>query len=606
MQKNILLTIATLLLFIVVQVSYAQDITPRWKIVKLIEDNIGAALTPTSDGNVYRYDGYKLIKYNTNGDELWSKKMTNSYANISYVKTTNDQFCIAASHWTTYFEIDTFVFKYPRNQDFTIIYRIDSSGSVLWLKHFKGESYNAGNSLSMDIDGNFYFFGQFKDSISIDGVTITGKPATIKGLTNICLAKFSSTGDLIWLKNIGNANKKITASSIITDKNNNMYIAGTYGTDTLTVLPYTLIEPVKKDEDVFLAKIDTTGNTQWVKHFPDEVIYLTDASPRLQLDNDGNVLMYWTDNRASGYMGKGYILKYHPNGEILKKVKLYKPASSVSNYRIAALEVDSQNNIYMAAEFSDVLTPIPAAPKIILSVSRRDVVFLKYDSAFNLKWYKHIINKWENYCFGFAIFNNKEIYLFGEGYGYIVNQVPQNISFGGEYEFYFSNSKSKLSYLARIETCNPIEENLVKNNAVLEAPQAWGNWQWYVDSTKIEGATWYSYAPKKSGTYTVLSKDGNSCYRLSNPYVWIMTGTDENFVGNNVNIYPNPTLNKQFTLQIPDKVNSISIYSIEGSLYKNIAVNQDGNYEIEINQSGIYFVRIDTPQGLIVKKIIVQ
>ncbi len=603
MQKNILLTIATLLLFIVVQTSYAQDLTPRWKIVKPVEDNIGAALTPTSDGNVYRYDGYKLIKYNPNGDELWSKKMTNSYANISYVKTTNDQFCIATSHWTTYFEIDTFVFKYPKSEDFTIIYRIDSSGNVLWLKHFKGKSYNAGNSLSTDTDGNFYFFCYFNDTISFDGVTITGKPSANSAFTNLCLAKFSSSGDLIWLKNIGNANKKITASSIITDKNNNMYIAGTYGTDTLTVLPYTLIEPVKKEEDVFLAKIDTAGNTQWLKHFPDEVVYLTDWAPKLKVDNDGNVLMYWTENKYNG-MGQGYILKYNPNGDIIKKIRLYRSNHS-DKYRIAALEVDSQNNIYLATEFDGILTALPAVPKLILSNQGTDVVFSKYDSAFNLQWYKHIINKEKDICYGFTIFNDKEIYLFGESYGYVVNQVPQRISFG-EYEFYFSTGKSKFSYLARIETCNPVQESLIKNSGIIEAPQAWGNWQWYVDSTKIEGATWYSYAPKKSGTYTVLSKDGNSCYRLSNPYVWIMTGTDENFVGNNVSIYPNPTLNKQFTLQTPDRVNSITIYSIEGSLYKNIDVNEEGNYEIEINQSGVYFVRIDTPQGLIVKKIIVQ
>ena len=131
-------------------------------------------------------------------------------------------------------------------------------------------------------------------------------------------------------------------------------------------------------------------------------------------------------------------------------------------------------------------------------------------------------------------------------------------------------------------------------------------YQWYRDGSIIRGATEQFYQEKDglNGCYSVdlvLEVGGSihSCERCV--YKTTKSGT--------VNVYPNPT---DGLLKISDVVQSeIKIYNIVGQLQHIKAVqsatgNQTSEIVIDISHlsAGIYFLRIQTDEGVLVKKVV--
>ena len=107
---------------------------------------------------------------------------------------------------------------------------------------------------------------------------------------DVFLAKYDSTGNQKWIKQLVGAQKE-EAFSIATDSNNNVYITG---------ITNTVIDVMSGDEeggDVFLAKYDSAGNQKWK-----EQLGTTgwDHANGIATDSGNNVYITGT---TSGYLG---------------------------------------------------------------------------------------------------------------------------------------------------------------------------------------------------------------------------------------------------------------------------------------------------------------
>lgn len=73
------------------------------------------------------------------------------------------------------------------------------------------------------------------------------------------------------------------------------------------------------------------------------------------------------------------------------------------------------------------------------------------------------------------------------------------------------------------------------------------------------------------------------------------------------NIYPNPTTDKCIISNVPSNINNIGVYDIYGKLLNTIEVNSN-NVELNMSQyaMGTYFIRINTTNGVITKKVVKQ
>jgi hypothetical protein len=91
--------------------------------------------------------------------------------------------------------------------------KINSNGSVAWAHaiYEKAYSFNYGDLLDLDKNGNIYVGGHFKDSILVQGITYT--PA---GTNDFFTAKFNNDGAFQWIKTMpsNTAGTGITAISV--------------------------------------------------------------------------------------------------------------------------------------------------------------------------------------------------------------------------------------------------------------------------------------------------------------------------------------------------------------------------------------------------------
>ena len=132
------------------------------------------------------------------------------------------------------------------------------------------DEFGFGYSMAVDSSGNMYTTGGFKGTGDFDpGAGTTNLTST--GSYDVFVSKLDSSGDLVWAKNFGGSGGISTdlALSVAVDSSGNVYTTG-YFEGTFDFDP-------DEDEtaeltsvgarDVFVSKLDSSGNYVWAKSF---------------------------------------------------------------------------------------------------------------------------------------------------------------------------------------------------------------------------------------------------------------------------------------------------------------------------------------------------
>lgn len=139
------------------------------------------------------------------------------------------------------------------------IVKYDASGTEVWAKSAGGSSsYDIGNSISTDINGNSYVTGSFSCPIIVFGSTTL----TNTGGNDVFIAKYDTNGNVVWAKNAGGSNDD-SGRSIVIDDSGNSYVTGKFNSPTIN-WEGTILTNVA-GYDFFIAKYDISGNMLWVK-----------------------------------------------------------------------------------------------------------------------------------------------------------------------------------------------------------------------------------------------------------------------------------------------------------------------------------------------------
>src|SRR5262249_49941950 len=131
--------------------------------------------------------------------------------------------------------------------------------NVLWARQLAGTGHQDFlNEVSVDAAGNVYVSGWFSDT-----ATLAGDSFTSTGRTDGLVAKFNAVGVLQWAQVITGAGYG-DPWGITVDARGNVYATGSF-TETVTIGSQTLTS--RGDSDGFLAKLDPSGQIQWVRQF---------------------------------------------------------------------------------------------------------------------------------------------------------------------------------------------------------------------------------------------------------------------------------------------------------------------------------------------------
>ncbi len=201
-----------------------------------------------------------IAKISDTGSTLWLKYFPtpgNSYGSVGSVAAAWDGGCFITGIWTDTILLDStlFVASGAANRFFA---RLSQNGSVLWAKRAIGVANSLVSAVATNQQGDVYFTGHYSDSISIDTTTITNP--FVGGYGGSFIAKFDSTGMLIWLNNLQGSFNLI--NDIALDPKENVVVIGYFG--SLAVFDTVQLTNLGNNQ-MFIAKYDSAGRFLWVR-----------------------------------------------------------------------------------------------------------------------------------------------------------------------------------------------------------------------------------------------------------------------------------------------------------------------------------------------------
>lgn len=268
----------------------------------VLYDNIDVtSITADSQGNVYcsgGFDGpidfdpgpgvfvlnslngwYEIFvsKLDAAGNFVWAKRMQEtpigyaphgSWAHSIAVDATGNVYTTGRFTNQVDFDPGPGVFYLYHTTDFcdAFISKLDAAGDFVWAKQLKGQTINsaiAGNSIVLDLSGNIYTAGGFQDTVDFDPGPGTYYLTHEDGYSYI--SKLDAAGNFISATQFGSPGGTIIQSMAL-DASGNIYSTGNFtGTSDFDPGPGTFNLTYFGITDVFISKLDASGNFIWAK-----------------------------------------------------------------------------------------------------------------------------------------------------------------------------------------------------------------------------------------------------------------------------------------------------------------------------------------------------
>ena len=263
-----------------------------------------------------------------------------------------------------------------------------------WANSVGGTMLDQGMSISIDTSGNTYVSGAYWGTADFDpgGATFN---MTSNGLSDIFILKLDTGGNFIWAKSMG-ATGYDYGRSVTIDGSGNVLISGYYH-DTVDFDPgaatFNLIS--NGDYDVFILKLDASGNFIWAKSVGGT---LGDFSYCIATDASGNVLITGsfqdtvdfdpgaaTFNMTSNGLSDIFILKLDANGNFIWAKSMGGTSSDLGQ----SITIDASGDALITGYYADTVDFDPGAGSFnLISNGSNDVFVQRLDAGGNFNWAK--------------------------------------------------------------------------------------------------------------------------------------------------------------------------------------------------------------------------
>jgi len=229
-------------------------------------------------------DGFDIFvaKYDAAGNALWAKRMVErGWDRGSDVASDPSGNCYVTGGFQTALLLGGFggpslTPTGGSGDEDAFLVKYDTDGNYIWKTSGGSISFDQARALTVASDNSIYVTGLFSDTATFD----TTHQIISHGLTDAFLAKYDSTGDLLWLRGAGSAADD-GANDVITDSEGNAYICGYFGGvahfDDLQVI----------GGGMFIAKYNANGHIVWVK----QINEVDNLAKSLTLMSDGDLAL---------------------------------------------------------------------------------------------------------------------------------------------------------------------------------------------------------------------------------------------------------------------------------------------------------------------------
>lgn len=311
-----------LLLFIVFYLLFSNSInaqTFQW--AKAGNASSASFIVKDKTGNFYAVITGYIAKYDPIGNLIWQKPITGFGINGIDVDSIGNLYVTGNFYGTVIFGSYTLT----SDPDVSNVYlaKFNPLGTIEWVaRSFNTYSSAIPDAITVDKQGYPIIIGRFTDTLKLDSFVFDAP------LTNqVFLAKYSPTGVCLWAKHLisDSFDGGYNGPEIKSDKAGNTYISGHFmgnaQFDSIQFSSHQFYSPL--DQDIFLTKIDASGNFLWVKTLGGNS---QEISGLMDVDSLGNSYISGYFSSATAYFGSYtlttgsysyFTTKYDHNGNCL-------------------------------------------------------------------------------------------------------------------------------------------------------------------------------------------------------------------------------------------------------------------------------------------------
>jgi len=209
-----------------------------------------------------------ISKLDSSGNFVWAKQLGGTSLNSGNsiaIDTSGNVFTTGHFRGTVDFDPGAGTFNLTSSGESDIfISKIDASGNFVWAKQMGGTSFDEPYSIAVDALGNVYTTGYFRGTVDFDPGPGTFNLSSA-GSADIFISKLDASGDFLWAKQLGGTLNNY-AYSIAADASGNVYTTGHFqGTVDFDPGLGTFNLTSAGNDDIFIFKLDATGNFVWAK-----------------------------------------------------------------------------------------------------------------------------------------------------------------------------------------------------------------------------------------------------------------------------------------------------------------------------------------------------
>lgn len=226
-----------------------------------------------------------VSKLDTAGNFVWAKKLGSA-------SNKDEAYGIALDSAGNVYTTGVFNLGAPSIVEYAFVSKLNSLGALVWTSNIvnNGNAKSA-NAITLDALGNIYTTGYFKGNCLFGNTLLQSNTNS----EDIFVTKLDNFGNTVWAKAIVSSQGSsgdAAGNAIVTDANNNVYVAGHFmnttdfdpGAGNFTLVPGD--SPYGKT-DAFALKLDTGGNFVWAKQITNTTN--NDNAFAITLDATGNV-----------------------------------------------------------------------------------------------------------------------------------------------------------------------------------------------------------------------------------------------------------------------------------------------------------------------------
>ncbi|WP_437932787.1 protein kinase [Sorangium sp. So ce291] len=278
------------------------------------------------------------------------------------------------------------------------------------------------NAVAADAGGDLWITGAFRGAIDLGAVRLQGA-----GYADVFVARLAPAGEVLWARRFGDGEWQ-SSGDIALDRAGNALVTGAFrGAIDFGQGP--LRNPA--GNDIFVAKLDAAGNVLWSKRFGDES---EQGGNRVAVDQAGNVVIAGQcsgslDLGDGALRGAGrydiFLAKLDASGNTRWSRRLGDAAEQLAY----GLGVDARGNIFLMGGFEGA---VDIGGERLTSAGSMDVVVARFDADGRPRWGRRFGGPEHNHAYSLVVDAAGDVTVTGSFQGTMAVEGRRLTSAGGD------------------------------------------------------------------------------------------------------------------------------------------------------------------------------